>query len=558
MSLGKGPEVDQPIPRDVVVKLQSAIESLATALIELDVAHRAEARVILNESLNSTLNQSSVLRATFFKELFDASEITFLDELIKNIIVNGQTAHTERSKFRQAVLLLVKKYRNSIHYRSSLYPYDLDGLIERKTQLTRLERADVGIPYPDRKSIGGFSNAYPDEEFVEVVEGILSSGKRYYSYFLDAAFNDFLDELHELNEKRKTRVLGANVDTPFSSTQTQRDLVKILAVAYNKLTKDFDTVCKASFRSKETSYLMIEALVRGLKRKIELSTALLTDEQKRSFEASLRRENLKIDDENTSNGESVFQNYLMTGDQSKRIKAEVEAVWEAMKKYDYASQQAAQASHQLLPLVQAEKEQLEKDNSELTRELAKAQAQCHSMSQQINRLKAEKRQLTDDNAKADASYQEELAALTVLNKKQLEAQQRRLAKLLAALAKLDQAKLGSNLLFSQTDSQSEVQSDERMMYEAQIHGLQQEIQKLQEVLTQAKHPPSRRRLQFKTTNSDASVDVEGTSSGKLNAQVGAKSRFSFSDEEESSEELNPKLVGSFTPPEKSGSSFSCE
>lgn len=536
---------------DTVLKLQNAISTFATALIELNMAHKEEGSAILRDGLNAPLSTSKVLKNTFLKGLFDATEITFFDELIKNVIENGRAGYTERSDFRKAVLGLAKKYRSKIQHRSTIFPYDLDGLIERRAQLSQLDRADIGIPYPNHKVFDKFNKAYPDDEFIKVVEGILSSGKRYYSYFLDGAFNDFLDDLFELNERRKEEKLRAHVDTPFSSKESLLYLVRILAVAYNKLSDDFNAIVKASTQSKEDTYLAADAVVSLLQEKLAISQALLSKEQVEVYISNLKVRGLlnSEDGEHSTlnlsgieEGDSTLPHDLLTGTQSKRIKAAVAAVWEEMKKGDHFTRQVETASHRLLPIVQEEKKQLEKEKSELTQQLVKAESEVH-------RLQLEKQALNDKNLElacahedAEASHHEELQKLQALYKQQLEAQTAALMKIQATMARFD-AVQPTGVANSRTlNDQSE----------AQIRELQQEIERLTEALSKAKMP-AKRRIDFGQSREE----------GKLDPQIKSSARFDYSggfssDEEKVDEIVDPKLKGSFTPPEKTGSALTCE
>ncbi|MBX9586632.1 MAG: hypothetical protein K2X50_05175 [Gammaproteobacteria bacterium] len=558
---GEHPEVNLPASADLV-KLQSAITDLAAALIELDVSHNSQGSAILREGLNAALSSSKVLRSTFFKGIFDAAELTFIDELIKGAIENGRSAYNERSAFRKEVLALVKKYSDELHYRSTFYPYDQDGLIERRAQLTRLLRADITIPYPNPNRMGTnkFSNAYPDEDFIKVVEEILSSGKRYYSLFLDAAFNTFLDDLHELNKKRHAHKQFAHTDTSFASKETLLDLVKILAVAYNKLSKDFDAFYKASTRAKDSSYLLTDALVAELESKQAILRGLLSESQRVSYESMLKDKGLTSqneDDEVFTNDPSVLlRTYSLSGDQTKIIRAEVATLWDEIKKQDHLKYRAAVGSQQLLPIVQQEKEHLEIDNARLNRQLSVAELQADSLSKENAALRAKNAELALASESAELEHQEEIRELRELFSKQIQIKTMVLERLQLALEKIGIKKSQSTFETSVPRDQLQDVSELRKLYEIQISELQQEIDKLKLELSKAK-PPARKRLSFGSSDSVDSGISDKNGEQKIKAHVDSPARFDFSsDGEESS--CNPgdaKIVGTFTP-EKS--SISCE
>lgn len=548
-----------------IVKLQNAITDLAAALIDLDVKHKSEGSAILREGLNVALSKSKVLRSTFFKGLLDATELTFIDELIKSVIENGRSAYNERSAFRNEVLALVKKYNDKLHFRSTLYPYDQDGLLERRGQLTRLSRADIAIPYPNpnRMATNKFSNAYPDEDFIKVVEEILSSGNRYYSLFLDAAFNTFLDDLYELNNKRHAQKQFAHTDTPFSSKETLLDLVRILAVAYNKLSKDFDAFYKASTQAKDSTYLLTDALVAELENKLAISTGLLSESQRAAYDSAIKEKGLTPQSDDgevfTNDSPTMLQTYLLSGDQTRIIRAEVAALWEEMKERNHLNYQAAMGSHQLLPIVQQEKEQLEVDKGRLTRELSNAELQADAMSKENAALRAMNSELASASESAELEHQEEIRELRELFSKQIEIKSMMLEKLQLALEKIGIKKSQSTFETSVPSDQLQDVSELRKLYETQISELQREIEQLKLELAKAKHP-ARKRLSFGSSDSVDSGISGKSGEQSIQAHIGSPFRFDFSsdgsDGEESSKTSDPKLIGSFTPPDKS--SLSCE
>ncbi len=555
------PQYDEPATEDIL-KLQNAIGMLATALIELDVTHNAEGSTIVREGLNSALSTSAVLRSVFFKGLLDATEQTFIDEHIKKVIERGRTSFTDRSNFRKEVIKLVRQYRDKIHYRFRYYPYDDDGILDRSAELGLLERADISIPYPNPStSSHKFIDAYPDEQFIEVVDKILKTSKRYYTYLMfDAAFNSFLDELHELNEKRKAKKLEAHTDTPFSSIESLKDLVKIFAVAYNKLTIDFDRLLKSTMHSTENSFLLTEAVVSQLKEKLAISHALLTPENQAEYLAQLKEKGLVSPDAKDlpsiiGEGEVSIPS-VITDKDNTRIKAMLGTIWENLKKNNLVAYQQAMGSHQLLPFVQKEKEQLERDKSKLTRELAAAQSTCHAMSAEIADLKAKNRDLADAHSKAEEAHQGELEDLHQLLNRQIESQRQLLESLQLTLVKNANAFQASN--------------ESKDQYEAQIRELEQEIEKLKHALSKAQKT-SKKRLVFSDSESDAPVVTDESST---EAHVGAACRFGFGRDEEKSKQVSnstgfssdedsrelpdPKFKGGFTPPDKTGSALNCE
>lgn len=556
---GEHPEENLPASADLL-KLQSAITDLAAALIELDVSHKTEGSAILREGLNAALSTSKVLRSTFFKGILDAAELTFIEELIKGAIENGRSAYNERSAFRKNVLALVKKYSDELHYRSTFYPYDQDGLIERRAQLTRILRADIAIPYPNpnRMTTNRFINAYPDEDFIKVVEEILSSGKRYYSLFLDAAFNTFLDDLHELNKKRHAQKQFAHTDTPFAAKETLLDLVKILAVAYNKLSKDFDAFYKASTRAKDSSYLLTDALVTELESKLAISRGLLSESQRLSYESMLKDKGLTpqnaVDEVSTNDPSVLLRTYLLSGDQTKIIRGEVAALWEEIKKRDHLKYQAALANQQLLPIVQQEKEQLEIDNARLTRQLSVAELQADSLSKENAVLRATNDELALACESAELEHQEEIRELRELFSRQIDSKTEILERLQSALKKVHSSTVQSTFKTSEPSDRLDDTIEVRKLYEQQIEELRQEIKKLESELSKVKRP-ARKRLSFGNSDAVASDISDKGGEEKIKAHVGSPVRFDFGSDGEEPVQAAAKLVGSFTPDK---SSITCE